>query len=183
MGENKGLWKLIIGALMVLIGLYRLSQNLFVSSSLFGRVSLFGLQFNNGIFLIPFIIGVIWLFASEGRSRLAGGLMGLSILALILQVIVSVNVRLWRMPFTDWLIVLVLIFGGIGLIAGALRKPRHNPRRPEDPYDRYPDLGPTGPDTRIEHRPQSSRDLFGAKREKPQGRDIDRELEDMKRHM
>ena len=53
------------GVIMLVVGLYILSQKVMVSSS-YGFFSLWGGRFSSGLIMVPLIIGVVWMFASGG---------------------------------------------------------------------------------------------------------------------
>ena len=102
------------GVIMLVVGLYILSQKVMVSSS-YGFFSLWGGRFSSGLIMVPLIIGVVWMFASGGsfvskvfipdRSRL--NLRNL------------INPHPFRgIDYT--VLILVLIFGGAGLVAKVL---------------------------------------------------------------
>jgi hypothetical protein len=73
-----------------------------------------------GTILVPFIIGVAIIFYDSDRWYgwlLAAG----SLLALILGAIVSVRFAFEGMTAFDLLVILVLLFGGIGLVLRSVR--------------------------------------------------------------
>lgn len=103
------------GLAMLIAGLYILSQRVMVSTSWF---SIGRFQMTGGMIFIPFIIGVVWMFASDsigGKILSAAGL-----LFIVISVILSVNIRVMSMTMFDWVLLLVLIFGGLGLLCKVL---------------------------------------------------------------
>ena len=55
------------GLAMLVVGLYLFTNKASVQTSFFaGNLSLFGLNVNSGLVIIPFIIGVVWLFVKPG---------------------------------------------------------------------------------------------------------------------
>ena len=57
----------VAGVVMLIVGLFILSQKVVVSSGWFGyggTIMLGGVRLNSGMIMIPFIIGIIWMFAS-----------------------------------------------------------------------------------------------------------------------
>ena len=88
------------GVIMLVVGLYILSQKVMVSSS-YGFFSLWGGRFSSGLIMVPLIIGVVWMFASGGSF--------VSKVFTVLSVILIIAV-----------LILVLIFGGAGLVAKVL---------------------------------------------------------------
>lgn len=71
------LLQFLAGLAMLVVGLYIFSQKVMVSSSFFGGgMWLGGFRMSGGIIMIPFIIGIIWMFASGGSfaSKVFSGL-------------------------------------------------------------------------------------------------------------
>lgn len=108
------------GFAMLVVGLFILSQKVMVHSSFFGMgLQMGGFYMSNGIIMIPFIIGIIWMFASGGRFA-SKVFTGLGVLLIIVTIILSTNISLIRLTLFDWVVILVLIFGGAGLLAKVL---------------------------------------------------------------
>ena len=97
------------GVIMIVVGLYILSQKVMVSSS-YGFFSLWGGRFSSGLIMVPLIIGVVWMFATGG-SFVSKIFTVLSVILIIASIIASTRI---------WLLILVLIFGGAGLVAKVL---------------------------------------------------------------
>ena len=55
---------LLAGLAMLIAGLFILSQKVLVSTAYY---SIFGFRMNAGLIMVPFICGIIWLFASGGK--------------------------------------------------------------------------------------------------------------------
>ena len=110
----------IAGILMLVAGLFILSQKVVVSNSFFyGELTLGGIHFSSGLIMIPLIAGIIWMFASGGSF--ASKLMtGFGVFVIVLSIILSTNIHLVRMKLFDWIVILVLIFGGVGLLIKVL---------------------------------------------------------------
>ena len=107
--ERNELLEFLGGLAMLVVGLYLFTNKASVQTSFFaGNLSLFGLNVNSGLVLIPFIIGVAKLVT------------GLGFLLIIVSVIASTTIRLQRLTLFEWILYLVLIFGGVGLLARAL---------------------------------------------------------------
>lgn len=106
----------LAGLVMLVAGLFIFSQKVMVSSSfLSGGMQVGNFNVSNGLIIIPFIIGIVWMFATGGSF--ASKLMtSLSILIIILAVILTTNIRLVQITLYDWVLILVLIFGGAGLL-------------------------------------------------------------------
>ncbi|MBD5522605.1 MAG: hypothetical protein HDR03_15510 [Lachnospiraceae bacterium] len=108
------------GLAMLVVGLYILSQKVMVYSSFFGYGwRLGGFSVRSGMIMIPFIIGIVWMFASGG-SFLSKVFTGLGVLIIIVSLILSTNISLVHMSLYEWVIILILIFGGVGLLAKIL---------------------------------------------------------------
>lgn len=107
------------GLAMLVVGLYILAQKVMVTSSFFGGMSLGGLHINNGMVMIPLIIGIVWMFASGG-SFASKIFTALGVLLIIASIILSTNITLVRVTLYEWILILVLIFGGVGILARIL---------------------------------------------------------------
>lgn len=107
----------LAGLAMLIAGLFIFSQKVMVSSGFFGfGFSIGGFRMGNGLIMVPFIIGVVWMFASEGSfaSKLftAAG-----VLIVVVAVIMTTQISLVHTTLYEWVLILVLIFGGVGLLA------------------------------------------------------------------
>lgn len=107
------------GLAMLIVGLYILAQKVMVSSSFLGGMRLGSLSMNNGMIIIPLIIGIIWMFASGG-SFISKVFTGMSVLLIVAAIVISTNISLVHMSLYEWVIILVLIFGGVGILAKIL---------------------------------------------------------------
>ena len=108
------------GLMMLVVGLFILSQKVMVYSSFFGYRMMFGrFSMSNGMIMIPFIIGIVWMFASGG-SFASKVFTGLGILIIVVSIILTTNISLIRMTLYEWVLILILIFGGVGLLARIL---------------------------------------------------------------
>lgn len=105
---------------MLVVGLFLFTNKAEVQTAFFsGTIRLFGAHLNSGLVIIPFIIGIVWLFVKP-HSFGAKLVTGLGILIIIVSVIASTTIRLPRITLYEWILYLVLIFGGAGLLARAL---------------------------------------------------------------
>lgn len=109
------------GLVMLVVGLYIFSQKVMVTSGFFGggHMMLGSFHINNGLIMIPFIIGIVWMFVSDG-SFASKIMTGLGVLIIVVSIILSTNISLVRMSLYEWALILVLIFGGAGLIVKLL---------------------------------------------------------------
>ena len=103
------------GVIMLVVGLYILSQKVMVSSS-YGFFSLWGGRFSSGLIMVPLIIGVVWMFASGG-SFVSKVFTVLSVILIIAAIVASTRIWLVTITMYEWVLILVLIFGGAGLVA------------------------------------------------------------------
>lgn len=108
------LMQFVGGVIMLVVGLYILSQKVMVSSS-YGFFSLWGGRFSSGLIMVPLIIGVVWMFATGG-SFVSKIFTVLSVILIIASIIASTRIWLVSITMYEW----VLIFGGAGLVAKVL---------------------------------------------------------------
>ncbi len=126
------LLQFLAGLAMLIAGLFVFSQKVMVTSGFFGygfRIG--GIHMGNGLIMVPFIIGVVWMFVTEGNiaSKL---FTAASILVVILAVIMTTDISLMHVTLYEWALILVLIFGGAGLVARILFAGRHASLPEED---------------------------------------------------
>ena len=121
-GTEGGVPQFFAGLAMAVGGAYMLTQRVSVTS---GFWSFFG-GHTFGVSLLPLVVGAGVLFY-DGRSRLgwlltAGG-------ALIVLLGILLNLRIYFEPTSlfDTLVMLVLLAGGLGLLARSLRPPTPTP--------------------------------------------------------
>ena len=118
--ERNELLEFLGGLAMLVVGLYLFTNKATVQTSFFsGGLSLFGMHLNSWLVIIPFIIGIVWLFVKPSSFG-AKLVVGLGILIIIVSVIASTTIRLPRITLYEWILYIVLIFGGAGLLARAL---------------------------------------------------------------
>lgn len=112
---------LFLGGLAMLIaGLFFFSQKVLVYSSFFSTgFSIHGFHLKSGMVIVPLIIGIVWLFAAP-KSLAAKLYMGAAALIIIASVIMTTDFHLMTMTLFDWILLLVLIFGGLGMILRVL---------------------------------------------------------------
>ena len=96
------------GVIMLVVGLYILSQKVMVSSS-YGFFSLWGGRFSSGLIMVPLIIGVVSKVFTV-----------LSVILIIAAIVASTRIWLVTITMYEWVLILVLIFGGAGLVAKVL---------------------------------------------------------------
>jgi hypothetical protein len=127
-GTKGGIVRFFVGFVMMCGGFYMLLQSITVTTSyglgmqLLG-IALFGSSFGitSGMIMIPFIFGVGWLFYN-GKSVVAWMLTIGSMAAMIFGVIASTHFMLRTMTAFELITILVLCFGGLGILASSLGK-------------------------------------------------------------
>lgn len=121
--EKNELLEFLGGIAMLAVGLYWFSMNVTVSSSFFSSGFHFGyVRLNSGMVIVPFIIAIILLFInpeSFGRKLF----LGISVLLIIASVVLTTTIRLHQMSLFEWVLILILIFGGLALVCKTLFKP------------------------------------------------------------
>ena len=118
--ERNELLEFLGGLAMLVVGLYLFTNKATVHTSFFsGSLRLFGQNLNSGIVIIPLIIGIVWLFVKPSSIG-AKIVTGLGALIIIVSVIASTTIMLSRISLFEWILYLVLIFGGVGLLIRAL---------------------------------------------------------------
>lgn len=112
----------LLGIAMCAGGLYLFLSNVEISTNLWGRgsgVTYFGLFKGNGIpsgmITIPFILGIVCMFFAP-RSLWAKLLTGLGVLVILLGVISSTDMRFKGTTAFNYLLMVILIFGGAAMV-------------------------------------------------------------------
>jgi len=115
-GTSGGLGSFIIGVVMSCVGGYLLTNHVLVTSSywMFNGSSAFGIS------LIPFLFGVALLFWN-GRS-IAGWVLTIAgVLFIFAGIIMNLHIYFQPTSLFNTLVMLVLLVGGLGLIARSMR--------------------------------------------------------------
>ena len=126
MKQRNELVEFIIGLAMLVIGLYLFTGRVSVSSSFFSSGIYYGaVRIPTGAVFVPFIVGIIMVFAKP-ESFLSKLVAGLGILIILVSIIMSVNIRLETISLYEWLLYIIAIFGGLGLVCRILfAKPKN----------------------------------------------------------
>jgi hypothetical protein len=119
-GTPGGLGQFFIGLIMSLSGGYMLTTQIRVTSGFFGMHLFGGTVSAFGATLIPFMIGVGLIFF-DGRSKIGWALTSISLFIIIIGVLVNLRVYFANTSLYVTLIMLVLLVGGLGLMARALK--------------------------------------------------------------
>ncbi len=120
-GTEGGVGTFLVGLAMAVGGAYLLTQRVTVTS---GFWSFFG-GHTFGLSLLPLVVGAGVLFF-DGRSRLGWALTALGALVVFLGVLMNLRVYFEPTSLFDTLLMLILLAGGLGLVARSLK-----PRSPE----------------------------------------------------
>ncbi len=115
-GTPGGLVEFFVGAAMIVVGSFLFMQNLMVSSSI---RTLWG-SGGSGVALLILLIGIGILFFS-GRAVIGWIMVGIGALMIFFSVITNLVVYFLPTTLFQAVIMLGMIFGGLGLVARALR--------------------------------------------------------------
>lgn len=124
-GTPGGTLMFLLGIIMMIGGFYLLLSSIVIRAQWglgYSVYSFGGFGITSGMIMIPFLIGVAMVFY-DSRNLLGWLLAVGSAVALIFGVIASVNFNLRSMSAFDLMVILVLAFGGIGLILRSLKPP------------------------------------------------------------
>jgi hypothetical protein len=114
-GTPGGIGQFLFGFLLAVVGGWLLMNQVTVS----GGWSLWG-QDSFGLSLVPFIIGVGMLFF-DGGSKIGWLLLIAGLAIVIAGVIVNMHIYFRPTSLFNTLLILALLFGGIGLLARSLK--------------------------------------------------------------
>ncbi|MDD5936098.1 MAG: hypothetical protein PUC65_11160 [Clostridiales bacterium] len=119
MKKENLLLQFLAGIVLFGLGLFWFCSQVNVSTGFgyrFGDV-----QINGGLVVVPFLIGVVWSFF-DSKSIVPKIIMILGILFIIGAVVVNTKFTLVQQSLFTYLLMLVLICSGLGLIAKVLFK-------------------------------------------------------------
>ncbi len=120
--DKNTLTRFFAGLALMIVGLFILFNRVHVGPAGWGgwgRFSIGSFSFPSGLVIVPFIIGVIWMFGSGGN--LASKIFtAFSVLLILAAIIMNTTFWLDRMTMFDWILILVMIFGGGGSVASVL---------------------------------------------------------------
>ena len=115
-GTPGGLWHFLIGLAMTVAGAYLLTMRVTVTS---GFWSFWGYN-TFGLSLLPLIIGIAILFFN-GKSILGWLLLFVGIIIIFTGILMNLQIYFQPTSLFNTIIMLVLLAGGIGLIARSLK--------------------------------------------------------------
>jgi hypothetical protein len=115
-GTPGGVGQFFIGLAMAVVGGYLLLNQVQVTTSFwnFGRYGGFGLT------LLPVLVGVAFLFY-DGKSIVGWLLTGLGSAIILANILMNMDIYFRQTSLFNTLVMLGLLFGGLGLIARSLR--------------------------------------------------------------
>ncbi len=116
--EKNELMQFVAGIVMLAVGLYIFSQKVIVFSG-YGFFSFGGGRVTSGLIIVPLIIGIVWMFIT-GANFASKVFTAIAVLLIIVSVIMSTHIHLSAMTLYEWVLLLVLIFGGAGLVGKVL---------------------------------------------------------------
>lgn len=127
MKAKNELLQFVAGVVMLVVGLYIFSQKVIVSSGFFGGgLTIGGFHMNSGLIIVPLIAGIVWMFVSDAFGAKVLTVFG--VLIIIVSIIMSTSIRLSTMTLYEWVLILVLIFGGAGFVAKVLFASNGSPK-------------------------------------------------------
>ncbi len=122
-GTQGGEWSFLIGLMMMIAGFYLLLSSIVIDTSFGFGMRLYGFGgfgITSGMLMIPFIIGIIFIFY-DSRKYIGWILCIGTLVALIAGVLARSQFRFSQMSAFDLIVILVLAFGGLGLFLRSLR--------------------------------------------------------------
>jgi hypothetical protein len=115
-GTAGGLGVFVVGLLMVAGGGYLLLNQVQVTTSYWS----FGGQGSFGLSLLPLLAGIAFLFF-DGRSLIGWLLTAVGAVIILAGVLMHMEIYFRQTSLFNTLVILGLLFGGIGLVARSLR--------------------------------------------------------------
>lgn len=108
----------LAGLALSVTGLYLLFQMVHVNLG-FGGLLLGNHYVSSGIVMIPFIIGIVWIFVNP-KSIFAKLLVGIGVLLILACIITNIRFSMVGVSLFELIMVLIMIFGGFGLLIRVL---------------------------------------------------------------
>lgn len=139
-GTPGGFGTFFIGLIMAVVGAWALTNQVTVSDGYFSTntmIPFVGFQVHTfGLSLIPFLAGIACLFYDY--KSIVGWILGVTGFAVIIMgILLTLHIQFRPTTLTNTLIMLVLLFGGVGMILRSLRPVKQTiaestDRTPED---------------------------------------------------
>jgi len=119
-GTEGGIGQFLIGIIMLIGGVYLLLNSIHVTYNFGAQLFGFGnYGVTSGMIMIPFMFGVGIIFYNS-KNVIGWFLAGGSLIALVFGVISSIRFVFDRMSAFDLIVILVLTFGGLGIVLRSL---------------------------------------------------------------
>ena len=103
-----------MGILLIVAGLFFLLSKAVVRSGFYG-FSLGGLSISTGLVVIPLMLGIIWL-VNNPKSILARLITIAGSIFIVGSIIINIRITFTTTSMFDYLIMMLLIAGGLGLM-------------------------------------------------------------------
>lgn len=124
----------VVGILLLVVGLYWFMSSVTVTSGFFGMM-MGGFRVG-GLVVVPFLVGIVWMFINT-EAILAKVVAILGFILIIASIIASTTFIFRSRTLYEYLLMLVFIFGGLGLIMRVLfAKPKNTSNNQPDPHSR-----------------------------------------------
>ena len=107
-----------IGILLIASGLFFLLSKAVVHSGFYG-FSVGGLNVSTGLVVIPLMFGIIWL-VNNPKSFWARLITIIGSVFIVASIIMNIRITFTTSSFFDYLVMMLLIAGGIGLLLKAI---------------------------------------------------------------
>lgn len=128
----------LIGLVMLAAGGYWFMSSVTVTTGFYG-LHLGNFHVSGGLVVVPFIAGIIWLFLNTDSIG-AKLLTGIGLVIILASVIMSTTFVFQSRTLYEYLIMLVLIFGGAALSLQVLFAKPKDDSRPRSPREEYEEL-------------------------------------------
>ncbi|MCI9477796.1 MAG: hypothetical protein HFI21_02170 [Lachnospiraceae bacterium] len=115
--KRNPLGQFVIGMIMLAAGLYWFMSNVTVSTYFGFRFM--GFRFAGGLVVLPFIVGIIWLFLNVDSIG-AKLLTGIGVVIILASIISNLQFVFRGVSLYVYLVMLILIFGGSALVGQVL---------------------------------------------------------------
>lgn len=119
--NGKELQEFFLGILLLGVGLFLFTQNVTVTGG-YGSFRLGFMNIPSGVTTIPFIVGVVWYFID--KSFFSKVLIWLGAIFIILGVVMSVRIYFERASLFFYIITVMFLASGFGLLVKVLFKKR-----------------------------------------------------------
>lgn len=107
-----------MGILLIVSGLFFLLSKAVVRSGFVG-FSLGGLNVSTGLVVIPLMVGIVWL-VNNPKSILARLITIAGSIFIVASIIINIRITFTTTSLFDYLIMMLLIAGGLGLLLKAI---------------------------------------------------------------